>query len=230
MTCLNEDELVAVTSPEFLLTPQFDRRTRNFRHGSYSKLSLSACLYFKGMRNALLGLLAAASIGSMAVPAHACRMYLPHNADDIRSADAVVIGRVSNYRLVLDPEARANWAKQYAPREMPDGFISDYALFDVTVDEVLAGNPPRKFTISWNNSTFGEPKTMAAGPFLIGLRRLGSPQPLRGPSGMTAPPPREVLFTLLQEPCSSPFMFESGSEEAAAARRLLETPAKIENR
>lgn len=181
------------------------------------------------MGNALLALLAAASIGSMAVPAHACRA-LPQNPDYIRSADAVVIGRVSNYRLVLDPEARANWARRYAPWKMPDGFISDYALFEVTVDEVLAGNPPRTFTMSWNNSTSQEPQAMAAGPFLIGLRRLGSPQPpLRDPSGMTDPPPREVLFTLLQEPCSSPFMFESASEEAAAARRLLETPAKIEN-
>jgi hypothetical protein len=167
-------------------------------------------------------IVAAALIGGIAGPAYGCRIHSQLKLDDIRYADIVVVGRVSNYRKILDPEARTRWTKMYGPWKEPDSFMSDYAMFDVTVDEVLTGDPPRTFTVEWDNSTFGEPETMAAGPFLIALRKPASPAPpLNGPSATIMPTPGAAAFSMLQAPCSSPFMFGSDSPEAASIRQRL---------
>lgn len=125
----------------------------------------------------------------------ACRMEARIVLDDVRKADVVVIGRVSNYRII---------------RTGPTPRLGDYARFEIQVDEVLVGRAPGRIPISWDNSTFGEPETLGAGPFLIALR---------GPSSNPGAEPG--AFELLQAPCSEPFLFDSTGRRAAAVRRIL---------
>jgi hypothetical protein len=79
---------------------------------------------------------------------------------DIKYADVVVVGHISNYTIVRDPS-----------------FFSDHSRFDVLVDEVLIGKAPRTLTVIWDNSTFSEPETMPSRPFLIALRDSSSKRP-----------------------------------------------------
>ena len=164
-----------------------------------------------------------------AAPAQACRMNTPLNIEDVQFADVVVVGRIANYRIVRDhefrrkmlasPHMRPEDRKRYGPRT---GLLPDYARFEILVDEVLAGTAPRRLIATWDNSTFGVPETMAPGPFLIALRRPTSPiPPLRGPSATIWANREPGSLTLLQAPCSRPFMFESGSDHAMTVRRMM---------
>ena len=137
-------------------------------------------------------------------PAHACIRMVPIELADIEYADVVVVGRIEHYEIVGNPE-----------------HIGSYAKFDVLVDEVLLGEAAQEISATWDNSTFTLPKTMASGPLLIALRDPGSEmRPLRA-TGTILPNPKPDLMTLLQAPCSSPFMFAIGSEEAKAIRQIL---------
>jgi hypothetical protein len=144
------------------------------------------------------------AIALAGTPAHACMTMVPIELADIEYADVVVVGRIDHYARVGN-----------------EGLISSYAKFDVLVDEVLLGNAPRELSVTWDNSTFGEPETMQSGPFLIALRDPGSRMPPLRSSGSIFPYPKPDLLTLLQAPCSSPFMFASGSDEAKAIRQML---------
>jgi len=162
-------------------------------------------------------------------PAHACRTVAPLHLEDVRFADLVVVGRIARYEIVRDMEFRRKMlASPHLTPDMrklyegPEGLISDFARFEVRIDEVLAGSAPAAIIVTWDASTFGEPETMPAGPFLIALRDPKSPMPpLRGPSGYIGPSPDPNLPTVLQAPCSQAFLFESASDEARAVRALL---------
>ncbi len=76
------------------------------------------------------------------------------------------------------------------------------------VDEVLLGQPGHLLSLSWDNSTFGEPKSLPSGPFLIALRDPHSRiPPLRAVSATVSPNPELGALTLLQAPCARPFLF-----------------------
>jgi len=161
--------------------------------------------------------------------ANACATFAEMNLHDISYADVVVVGRIANYEIVLDPVARQRYrdilARNPKLRETfgePKGFITDYARFDIVVGEVLRGKAPDMITVTWDNSTFGEPGGMGPGPFLIALRDPNSPAPpLRGPSATVIPNPVPAALTVLQAPCAGPFIFESSSKEAASVRQIL---------
>ena len=159
-------------------------------------------------------------------------MHVQTELADVRFADAVVVGRIANYRIVLDQEIRRQRRQLLAKPDLSPylrrlyetqtSFLSDYARFDILVDEVLIGRPGRRLTVTWDNSTFSEPASMPRGPFLIALRSPRSKMPpLRGPSAYIAPNPEPDTLTMLQAPCASPFLFEHGSEEARAVRRII---------
>jgi hypothetical protein len=158
-----------------------------------------------------------------AIPAQACRISVPLAPEDVGFANTVLIGRVENYRIIRhDPSGRTPDAVAKSA-----DLIWDYALFDVIVDEVLVGKAPKRISITWDNSTFGEPDTLPSGPFLIALRDPTAPiPPLRGPSGTIFPAPRQDLPTLLQAPCSSPFLLPVADAEARAVRAILATKTK----
>ena len=163
-------------------------------------------------------------------PAYACRVTAPLVLDDVKFADVVLVGRISNYTIVRDnaqrqrmlslPNLAPDMRKLYQdPRQ---SLIWDYARFDVQVDEVLFGKAPRRLSVTWDNSTFGEPSELPRRPFLIALRDPTSRiPPLRGPSATIQPSREPGRLTLLQAPCSSPLMFESTSDNARAIRQIL---------
>jgi hypothetical protein len=163
-------------------------------------------------------------------PAHACRIYAGIDLNDVSYADVVVVGRISNYRIVRDEDTRrkmlsipslsAEMRKTYEdPSEI---LLWDYARFDVLVSEVLTGTAPKKLSVTWDNSTFGEPEKMPSGPFLIALRNPSSKSPpLRGPSATIFPNREPKSLTVLQAPCASAFIFEETSSEAQAVRGIV---------
>ena len=161
--------------------------------------------------------------------AHACVISARLVYEDVKYADVVLLGRVSNYRIVRDVEFRrkmlsnpklsAELRKLY---EGPASLMSDYARFDIAVDKVLVGAAPSTVSVTWDNSTFGEPEDMAAGPFLIALRQIRSTMPpLRGPSATILPNREPALMRVLQAHCFRLFMFESDSEDARAVLAIL---------
>lgn len=177
---------------------------------------------------------AAAAI-TMSGTAQACPMFVPAKLEDVSYADVVVVGRVNNYRIIRDeafrqrklglPNLSAHMRKMYQDPEQ--GLMSDYARFDIEVDEIIVGQVPEKLSVTWNNSTFGEPDRIAPGSYLIALRGSDSPiPPLRGPSATILPSPDTKAFTLLQAPCSSAFMYEADSEQARAIRAILRAPQR----
>lgn len=166
---------------------------------------------------------------SASQPALACRIRGQIDLRDVRYADVVLVGRISNYRIIRDedfrermlsnPNLTPDMREMYAGRQ---SLLPDYARFDIEVAEVLVGTAPDRLSATWDNSTFGEPESMRPGPFLIALRNPSSQTPpLRGPSATILPDADPALPTLLQAPCASPFLFENDSDQAAEVRRIL---------
>lgn len=162
-------------------------------------------------------------------PALACISSSSIVLDDIQYADVVLVGRISNYHIVRDEAFRkmmlSNSKLSEDVRKIYEGrgsLLSDYARFEIQVEEVLVGSAPSRLSVTWDNSTFGEPEEIAPGQFLIALRKSSSTlPPLRGPSATVFANAEPGLFTLLQAPCSSPFLFENTSDEASEVRRIL---------
>lgn len=185
--------------------------------------------HFKGHRSPFRWIIAA-TVAAFPGSAHACRAFVSPNFEDVSYADVVVIGRVNNYRIIRDdafrkrmlatPNLSAEMRKTY--EDPKQGLLSDYARFDIEVEQVLVGEASSKLSITWDNSTFGEPDQMAAGRYLIALRRPSSASPpLRGPSATILPSPDPNALTLLQAPCSRAFIFDAESGEAQIIRKIL---------
>lgn len=186
----------------------------------------------KGKRLGLFRIVGAAAVAA-ALPdsASACRMFVSPRLEDVSYADVVVVGRIANYRIIRDeafrkqmlalPNLSADMRKFYA--DPAKGLISDYARFDIQVEETLFGNASQKLPVTWDNSTFGEPDEIAPGRYLLALRRSSSASPpLRGPSATILPNPDPEALTLLQAPCSSAFLYEIQSNEARTIREILQ--------
>jgi predicted LPLAT superfamily acyltransferase len=165
----------------------------------------------------------------VSAPAHACRVHRAVQPADVQYADVVVVGRIANYHLALDPKLQEKLREKLgnSPDMAPDVrkllekqlLTTDHARFDILIDRILAGQPPSTLTVTWSNSTFGEPATMPAGPFVIALYDPAArPDRISGAlSGL-----KDGSLTVLQAPCSGAFIFPVESEEAAAVRAILQ--------
>ncbi|GAB5352199.1 hypothetical protein TMRH483_00782 [Qipengyuania sp. 483] len=178
----------------------------------------------------LLGWMAVAVATTSSGSAQACRISVSPAFEDIGYADVVVIGRIANYRIVRDEVFRKRMlaAPGLAPEtrriyeDPTQRLLSDYARFDIQVDEVLMGPVQGNLSVTWDNSTFGEPDQIAPGRYLIALRRASSAAPpLRGPSATVLPDPDPRALTLLQAPCSAAFIYEAESEDARTIQSIL---------
>jgi hypothetical protein len=173
------------------------------------------------------------AMACIAGPAQACFSSPPINFDDVRNADVVVIGRIANYRIVRDQAARRDRRRMLANSpDMPADerrrmasqteFLTDHARFDIRVEQTLVGRAGRVITVNWDNATFGEPRSMPSGPYLIALRHpISGMAPARGPGTAPEPIRDSRTLTILQMGCSAPFIIESGSEQADAIRAVL---------
>ena len=133
--------------------------------------------------------------------ANACLMDQPLNLDDIKYADAVVIGAIKDFHLVPDRH---------------------YARFQFVPNDVLKGEVGQEVAVAWANSTFVLPKTMPSGAYLIALKIPHSQHPtLGGPSAIFLPNPEPDLYTVLQASCADAFMFRVGSKEAELVKQKL---------
>jgi hypothetical protein len=176
------------------------------------------------MRNRLGKVAISLSFILVAEPAGACMMMAGLKIDDIEYASVVVIGKIVNYEIVRPKDEISEfWRRTYGLKDV----LSDYARFNVSVEEVLVGQPPEVLTVTWDNSTFGEPKTMKEGSYLIGLRdpRAARP-PLRGPSATVLPSREPNALTVLQAPCAPAFIFEASSPEATTIKTKLRAGPK----
>src|SRR5690349_16530678 len=140
------------------------------------------------MRACWIGLASALAVLTTAAPAGACMYSPPVVLSDVRYADTVVIGRIVNYRIVRDQQVRrerrvleARWPglspRAQRRRAQRSDFLSDYARFDVVVEQVLAGEAGQVLAVRWNNSTFGEPRSLPGERYLVALRRSGGAAP-----------------------------------------------------
>lgn len=190
------------------------------------------------MRNCICAMVISTAIILAAKPASACLIATDLKLDDIKYASVVVIGRIIDYKIILARavrKERKDMLKRSTNKSTEDWksmseqkhFLSDYARFSVLVDEVLVGQPTNVISVTWDNSTFGEPEKMKDGPYLIGLREPGSMSPpLRGPSATILPSPEPKSLTVLQAPCAPAFILEATSAKAKAIREMLGGPAK----
>jgi len=190
------------------------------------------------MRTSLYAMAMSLAVILTAKPASACFMVADLQLDDVKYASVVVIGRIVDYEIVLDQVVRKErkemlersvdksteyWKSMSEQKE----FLSDYARFKVLVDEVLVGQPPHVISVTWDNSTFGEPEKMKDGRYLVGLRKPGAKSlPLRGPSATILPSPEPKSMTVLQAPCAPAFIFEATSAEAKTLRKMLSGAAR----
>ncbi len=156
----------------------------------------------------------------------------PLNVQDLQYAATVVVGRIENYHLIRDEGARRERravlaAPNLSPvlREMlakQDNFSTDYARFDVLVEEILIGKPQMSFSAVWHSMTFGEPKEIGAGPFLIALYDPKSPMPDDYSFGENVSLTRKLsLLTVMQASCARAFFMDIGSKDAVDIRRFL---------
>jgi hypothetical protein len=185
------------------------------------------------MRNYLCSTVMILATILAAKPARACLLFSGLNINDVKYASVVVIGKIVNYEIVLDQQVRKE-RKEMLDRSTDKSteywrmmseqkqFLSDYARFNVVVDKVLVGKSPKVISVTWDNSTFGEPEQMKKGQYLIGLRKPGSNiPPLRGPSATILPAPDPKSLTVLQAPCAPPFILEYESDEAKKIKAML---------
>jgi hypothetical protein len=157
-------------------------------------------------------------------------MFVSPRLEDVSYADVVVIGRIVDYRIVRDEAFRERMlALPNLPTDMrkiyqdpKQGLLSDYARFNIQIERALVGRAPARLSVTWDNSTSGEPDRMEPGRYLIALRRPDSASPpLRGPSATISPSPDPNALTLLQAPCSRAFLYEADSEQAHAIQAIL---------
>ncbi|WP_113771966.1 hypothetical protein [Kiloniella litopenaei] len=171
-------------------------------------------------------------------PVNACIISARMVMEDVKYAEAVVVGKVINYEIVKDKNFRkltiAALEKQTGLSEKERAekrstieqrsFITDYARFDIDVREVLLGNVSDTITVTWNNSTFGEPDNLSDFLYLIALSNpVDTHPPLRGPSATIPPSVEPNLMTVLQAPCSSAFIFENSSQNATKIRQIIKS-------
>lgn len=134
------------------------------------------------------------------LPAAACAVRSPWNPADVTKAEFVVIGRLTDYGVVplrRDPSEK--------------GWSGGHAEFNLTVEQALVGQPPRRIRVRWTNSTFATPKEMRDGRYLVALYRV------EGDGDPSLPD-----FVVFQRPCSGAFLLKSGSSGALAVLRVLE--------
>ena len=165
--------------------------------------------------------LAVAGMALASTPAQACRMFRPLDMARVVAADAVMMGRLTDYEIVRDEAFRERMLASPAltddMRALYRGegsLLPDYARFTFAPSETLLGEEPASFTVTWDNSTFAEPDTLPDGEYLIAIRHLD-------PDAAVYLTPFRGHPVLLQAPCSAAFIFAADDPRVGEIRSLL---------
>lgn len=178
-----------------------------------------------------LALSVGVSLTGVSSSATACQFSSVLKAEQVNSADVVVIGRVTNYQVIRDEKSRAE-RREYLrtakglSRENRDllsnqkDYITDYARFTLLVSEVLRGEVPKAITVTWDASTFSEPSTFPSDLRIVGLMKPD----VDGGKSATNPIYRERsrFYSVLQIPCSGAFIGSLNSAFGKEVRMAAE--------
>lgn len=171
-----------------------------------------------------------AAIGTMLIggSADACVVEASINLNDVRNADVVVVGRIANYQLVK-PSSEEKHGNLAAPsrsvktQDLLDslsGSGTNYARFDILVDEVLRGPKAKTLKAVLSELTFSLPAHMPSGFFVIALHNSAPPLDGSGATALSTVDP--AYFSVLQQSCAGAFIFETNSGVTAHVRQILE--------
>jgi len=153
---------------------------------------------------AVIGLIAVSSDG-----ANACAMVGTLNLDNVRYADIVVVGRLSNYRVHLEQRDSGTWR---------------IGMVDLRIEQVLKGEAPESISVAIDDRGRGLSPRLTDGPQLVAIRIADSGSP-RGPRSVWGQiiPITEVVsrFSVMEEPCEGPFILDAGSDDAITVVRSL---------
>lgn len=169
---------------------------------------------------AAFGLAAVFAAGAAA----ACIISDGFRPETVAGSDLVVVGRISNYRLIADKPMREAKRKDFYRsgrwEDLADSFAApgklpaDYARFDIEVDEVLAGKTAKRLTVIWYGAASGQARTRPSGPLLIALQRPVSVFP-------ASPPPEPQRLQVVHPFCGQAYLFPAASGEAGSIRQFL---------
>jgi len=160
--------------------------------------------------------------------ASACMMIWPRKLEDVRRADVVVIGRISEYRFFRDEAFRQRMLISPNIRpEMRDAYKdpnriwwSDYGQFEIEVDQVLKGRAPKKLLVIMRGNTLPPPTQMEPGRYLVALHR-----PRHSPSSepiASSSRDNPDMWTPLMQPCAGAFIFEADSSSTRTIQAILQ--------
>lgn len=163
-------------------------------------------------------------------PVQACQGYEAPQLQEAQNADAVVIGRIYNYRIIRNDYfrkrelARNNLTQQKRKMYMDPKRIlgADYARFDVQVEKTISGKAAKTITVTQIIARNFKQDPKWTRRYLMALYR---PFPVSTPTAGKNPErlidPRFTTWYIPQPPCSAALMFDSESEDAKAIRKLL---------
>jgi len=141
--------------------------------------------------------------------ASACVVFAPLVDSDIKHADIIFQGKLTNYELVSEGKGRS---------------LGDYGILSFRVTDVIKGSVENEVQIYWHNSTFGMPDSIKKNKeyLVAAVKADHSGLPLRGPSATILGTQRPDLYRLMQAPCSEPFMFFKSKESQEIISAILE--------
>jgi hypothetical protein len=164
--------------------------------------------------------------------AAACVMIWPLKLEDVRRADVVVIGKISDYRFFRDEALRRKMLS--SPNLAPDlreayedsnrVWWSDYGQFEIEVDQVLAGRAPRKVLVIMRGSSLPPPTQMDPGRYLVALHRASPARPFETRASSPSYDPNAL--TPLEQPCAGAFIFKADSTSARTIQGFLQKRRK----
>lgn len=149
-------------------------------------------------------------------PVHACRLNVKTNLQDAFEADAVIVGHVVDYDVVKHGQFKG---------------VTRHARFKVRVDTTISGDvtdrldPDGLLSFAWGNSVFGVPDSMNLKErYFFALRDLPLQSSFHffGPTE-TAPRIDPIQYTVLQAPCSQPFLFLDASPQSQMLQQAFQS-------
>ena len=145
---------------------------------------------------------------------YACMTKVKLRFGDIVYAEQVFVGTVEKYEIFDQ-----NGTQMF---DRTESRLGEYAVITFKIEKNISGADENStIEVYWSNSTFGIPDMLEEDHYLVSLSGDKQP-PLRGPSATIVSSSRPELKTLLQAPCSDPFLLEPNEENIEKAKKLLD--------